>query len=94
MDPYQANVELGFSSDERNYQFTADILKPIGATIIRLMTNNPEKISDLQQVGIDAVERIPIETSPQKENQGYLKIKKISFIIIYQYKKRAKDDNF
>lgn len=66
MDPYQANVELGFSSDERNYQITADILKPIGATIIRLMTNNPEKISDLQQVGIDAVERIPIETSPQK----------------------------
>ena len=78
-DTYQANVELGFSPDEREYQFAADVLKSIGANAIRLITNNPEKINELQEAGIRIVERIPIEISPQEENQAYLKTKKEKF---------------
>ncbi|MBC9720984.1 MAG: GTP cyclohydrolase II [Lactobacillus sp.] len=79
LDTYEANIELGFAPDERDYHFAADILKSIGATSIRLLTNNPDKVAELQQDGITIVERVPIETVPQKENQAYLKTKKDKF---------------
>ncbi|EME8220696.1 GTP cyclohydrolase II [Enterococcus faecium] len=78
-DTYEANIELGFAPDERDYHFAADILKSIGATSIRLLTNNPDKVAELQQDGITIVERVPIETVPQKENQAYLKTKRDKF---------------
>lgn len=78
-DTYEANIELGFAPDERDYHFAADILKSIGATSIRLLTNNPDKVTELQKDGITIVERVPIETFPQKENQAYLKTKKDKF---------------
>ncbi|MGK0550880.1 GTP cyclohydrolase II [Enterococcus faecalis] len=78
-DTYEANIELGFAPDERDYHIAADILKSIGATSIRLLTNNPEKVTELQRDGITIVDRVPIETDPQKENQAYLKTKKEKF---------------
>ncbi|MGG5324675.1 GTP cyclohydrolase II [Enterococcus pernyi] len=78
-DTYEANIELGFAPDERDYHFAADILKSIGATSIRLLTNNPDKVTELQKDGITIVERVPIETVPQKENQAYLKTKRDKF---------------
>ncbi|HGL5643751.1 TPA: GTP cyclohydrolase II [Enterococcus faecium] len=78
-DTYEANIELGFAPDERDYHFAADILKSIGATSIRLLTNNPDKVVELQQDGITIVERVPIETVPQEENQAYLKTKRDKF---------------
>lgn len=78
-DTYQANVALGFSPDERDYHFAANILNTIGVTSIRLMTNNPEKISELQAAGINIVERVAIETLPHKENHDYLTTKKNKF---------------
>lgn len=79
LDTYEANIELGFAPDERDYHFAADILKSIGATSIRLLTNNPDKVTELQQDGITIVDRVPIETVPQKENQAYLKTKRDKF---------------
>lgn len=78
-DTYEANIELGFAPDERDYHFAADILKSIGATSIRLLTNNPDKVAELQQDGITIIERVPIETVPQEENQAYLKTKRDKF---------------
>ncbi|MGM0158290.1 GTP cyclohydrolase II [Enterococcus sp. AZ191] len=78
-DTYEANIELGFAPDERDYHFAADILKSIGTTSIRLLTNNPDKVTELQQDGITIVDRVPIETVPQKENQSYLKTKRDKF---------------
>ncbi|MDK4210142.1 GTP cyclohydrolase II [Enterococcus mundtii] len=78
-DTYEANIELGFAPDERDYHFATDILKSIGTTTIRLLTNNPDKVTELQKAGITIVERVPIETFPQKENQAYLKTKKDKF---------------
>lgn len=77
-DTYEANIELGFAPDERDYHFAADILKSIGATSIRLLTNNPDKVAELQQDGITIVERVPIETVPQKENQAYVNYSPLS----------------
>lgn len=79
LDTYEANIELGFAPDERDYHFAADILKSIGTTSIRLLTNNPDKVTELQQDGITIVDRVPIETVPQKENQAYLKTKRDKF---------------
>ena len=79
LDTYEANTELGFAPDERDYHFAAEILKSIGVTSIRLLTNNPDKVIELQQDGITIVNRVPIETVPKKENQAYLKTKKDKF---------------
>ncbi len=65
LDTYEANTELGFAPDERDYHFAAEILKSIGVTSIRLLTNNPDKVIELQQDGITIVDRVPIETVPK-----------------------------
>ncbi len=78
-DTYEANLELGFAPDERDYTLAAEILKAKGISQIRLMTNNPEKVKEMEQHGIEVVERIPIETRPLKANQAYLKTKKEKF---------------
>ena len=78
-DTYEANVALGFAPDERDYTFAADMLQAMGITRIKLMTNNPEKVKELEQLGIEVVERISLEIPPVKENQAYLKTKKEKF---------------
>ena len=72
----EANIALGFPSDMRNYDIAAEILKDLGVNKVRLMTNNPEKISGLSKYDIKIVERVPIEMNYNEINEFYLKTKK------------------
>jgi len=76
MDTVQANEELGFPADLRDYGIGAQILVDLGLTTIRQMTNNPKKIKGLEGYGLKIVERVPIEMPPQCENVAYLATKK------------------
>ena len=58
MDTVEANETLGFAADARDYDFSAQILKKLGATKIRLLSNNPEKVRQLEQSGIRVVQRV------------------------------------
>ena len=74
-DTVEANEELGFKADMRDYGIGAQILVDLGLHKIRLMTNNPRKIIGLEGYGIKVVERVSIETKPHQENIEYLKAK-------------------
>lgn len=76
---YEANIELGFAPDERDYTIAVNMLRSLSIQKVRLMTNNPEKIKKIEELGIEVVERIPLETTPLKENKSYLKTKKEKF---------------
>lgn len=79
IDTYEANVALGFLPDERHYDIAAWLLKNEGVSQVRLLTNNPDKVNELQQCGIEVVERVPIETTVYNDNKHYLKVKKDKF---------------
>lgn len=76
MDTVEANEALGFPSDMRDYGIGAEILADIGARELKLMTNNPRKLSGIYGFGLKVVERIPIEMDQTKENQFYLSTKR------------------
>jgi 3,4-dihydroxy 2-butanone 4-phosphate synthase/GTP cyclohydrolase II len=76
LDTVQANLELGFAADSRDYGMAAQILRDLGVTKVCLLTNNPKKIAGLQRYGIDIVERSPIEIPAHKGNLRYLQTKK------------------
>ncbi|MEK6536935.1 MAG: bifunctional 3,4-dihydroxy-2-butanone-4-phosphate synthase/GTP cyclohydrolase II [Actinomycetota bacterium] len=76
MDTVEANEELGFPADLRDYGIGAQILVDLGLTTIRQMTNNPKKIKGLEGFGLKIVERVSIEMPPQCENVAYLATKK------------------
>lgn len=75
LDTVEANIELGFKSDIRNYGIGAQILRALGIRKIRLLTNNPSKIVGLEGYGLEIVERTPLKTKPNKHNLKYLKTK-------------------
>ncbi|MBN2178571.1 MAG: bifunctional 3,4-dihydroxy-2-butanone-4-phosphate synthase/GTP cyclohydrolase II [Deltaproteobacteria bacterium] len=76
MDTVEANIELGFKDDLRDYGIGAQILVDLGVKKMRLMTNNPKKIVGLEGYDVEIVERVPIEIQPNDKNVRYLKTKK------------------
>ncbi len=76
MDTVDANVELGFDADERDYGVGAQILRHLGVKKMRLMTNNPIKRIGLEGYGLEIIENIPIEVEPNEYNEYYMKTKK------------------
>jgi 3,4-dihydroxy 2-butanone 4-phosphate synthase / GTP cyclohydrolase II len=75
-DTVEANEQLGFEADERNYGIGAQILADLGLTSIKLLTNNPKKLAGLNGYGLKVVKRIPLEITPHAQNQKYLAAKK------------------
>jgi 3,4-dihydroxy 2-butanone 4-phosphate synthase/GTP cyclohydrolase II len=75
MDTVEANVALGFPEDMRDYGIGAQILYLLGAKKLKLMTNNPKKLSGLEGYGIDIVERVEIQMNHNEKNEHYLKTK-------------------
>jgi GTP cyclohydrolase II len=76
LDTVEANESLGFLADARDYDFPAQILKKLGATKIRLLSNNPEKVRQLEQAGIQVAERVPCQPRISKISRAYLQTKK------------------
>lgn len=76
MDTVEANETLGFAADARDYDFSAQILKKLGASKIRLLSNNPEKVRQLESSGIRVVERVPCQPRISKISRAYLQTKK------------------
>jgi 3,4-dihydroxy 2-butanone 4-phosphate synthase/GTP cyclohydrolase II len=76
LDTVEANVELGFPPDAREYGIGSQILADLGLTTIRVLTNNPRKITGIEGFGLRVVEQVPIETSPNAENARYLAAKR------------------
>jgi 3,4-dihydroxy 2-butanone 4-phosphate synthase / GTP cyclohydrolase II len=79
LDTVEANIKLGFSPDKRDYGIGAQILRDLGLRQIRILTNNPKKISRLEVYGIKIVEQIPLQTEPTRHNIDYLRTKKYRF---------------
>jgi 3,4-dihydroxy 2-butanone 4-phosphate synthase/GTP cyclohydrolase II len=75
-DTVQANERLGFAPDLRNYGIGAQILRDLGLSSIRVMTNNPRKLVGLEGYGLEIVERVPLVTDPNRNNRGYLQVKR------------------
>jgi GTP cyclohydrolase II len=76
MDTVEANERLGFAADARDYEFSAEILQQLGAKNIRLLSNNPEKVRQLEAAGIHVVERVPCQPRISKVSRAYMKTKK------------------
>jgi len=76
-DTVEANLELGFKMDERDYGVGAQILRDLGVRKMRLMTNNPTKRAGLIGYGLEIVENVPIEIAPNPHNEQYLLTKKL-----------------
>lgn len=76
MDTLEANIALGFKGDLREYYIGAQILRDLGVKSMRLLTNNPDKVYQLEDYGMKIVERVPIEMPLRKEDTNYLRTKK------------------
>ena len=76
LDTVEANESLGFAADAREYDFPAQILRKLGARQIRLLSNNPEKVRQLEAAGIKVVERVPCQPRISRISRAYLQTKK------------------
>jgi GTP cyclohydrolase II len=76
LDTVEANEKLGFKADHRQFALPAEILKHLGISQLRLLSNNPEKVAALEHSGIQVLERVPCEVEPSAHTQNYLKTKK------------------
>jgi len=76
LDTVEANIELGFKADAREYGIGSQILADLGLTTIRVLTNNPKKISGISGFGLEVVSQEPIEVEPNDENREYLETKR------------------
>jgi len=76
LDTVEANESLGFAADARQYDFPAQILRKLGAREIRLLSNNPEKVRQLEAAGIKVVQRVPCQPRIAKISRAYLQTKK------------------
>jgi len=76
LDTVQANRKLGFAADSRDYEFAAEALKALGAHEVRLLSNNPDKIQQLEKAGVRVVERVPCRPPTTRHSRAYLRTKK------------------
>ena len=76
LDTVEANERLGFKADHRDFALPAQILKALGVTKVRLLSNNPEKVEALERAGVEVIERVPCEVTPSPHAEEYLKTKK------------------
>jgi 3,4-dihydroxy 2-butanone 4-phosphate synthase/GTP cyclohydrolase II len=76
LDTVEANLELGFPADSREYGIGYQILADLGLSTIRILTNNPRKIAGIEAYGLEVVEQVPIEVPPNVENRRYLEAKR------------------
>jgi GTP cyclohydrolase II len=76
LDTIEANLELGYKADCREYELPAAILQMLGVKSVRLITNNPEKVAALESVGINVIERISAEVAPEATFERYLQTKR------------------
>ncbi len=75
-DTVEANNELGYDNDYREYKLPAEILRQLGAREVRLISNNPDKVAALERAGIRIVERVSAEVEPYEHSENYLRTKK------------------
>src|SRR6516162_1943633 len=76
LDTVEANEELGFKADHREFQLPAEVLKALGLKTVRLLSNNPQKVAALESAGIKVTERVPCEVEPHAASEKYLRTKK------------------
>ena len=76
LDTVEANRRLGFEADSRDYEFAAEALKALGVTSVRLLSNNPDKVQQLEESGIRVVKRVPCRPPTSRHSRGYLRTKK------------------
>lgn len=76
LDTVEANERLGFAADSRDYAFSAAVLRRLGVTRVRLLSNNPEKVRQLEEAGVKVVERVPCQPRVAKRARGYMKVKR------------------
>ena len=75
-DTVEANVELGYDNDYREYKLPAEMLRQLGVSEVRLISNNPDKVAALENAGIKVVERVPAEVEAYEHSENYLRTKK------------------